>query len=219
MAPKKIFISRTITQESPIREVAKNAVITDVSLIQFSSLPFEVPQSDWIFFYSRNGVKYFFEDSNYELFPYTWACMSSGTAEELSKYVLDISFIGKGLPTQVSSDFQKMLGPNESVTFIRAENSIDSIKNIMNSNNATSIAVYNNQPKKNIPTDGFDILIFTSPMNVESWMDHNVYKEEIVIAIGETTASTLSKYKISKLLIAEEASENGIAKVLESILP
>lgn len=218
MGSKKIFVSRSLSQDSPIRKVASGGSIVDHSLIEFSAFPFEAPETDWVFFYSRNGVRFFFDQSNYELYPYMWACMSAGTADELSKYVMDISFVGEGAPQEVADAFNQIVAPTESVGYIRAENSIDSVRSIINSDQSVSIPVYSNVPSNNVPSDKFDVLVFTSPMNVNAWFSQREYKGERIITIGQTTAAAVTNHGISDMLIALEASEQGMADVLQSLI-
>ena len=215
---KRIFISRKLTSESRIRKIATGHYIKDQSLIQFSQLVFDPPESDWVFFYSRNAVRFFFEETNLELYPYQYACLSSGTAEELSKCVLDISFVGKGNPSEVAKQFQEVRKPNEPVCFIRANNSVDSIHNLIKSENTFSIPVYDNQPIEDIPVEDFDILIFTSPMNVDVWFSVNEYKDQTIIVIGNTTESAVKKYISKNIKVANQASEDAIAESLNELL-
>ena len=211
---KRIFISRKLASDSPIRKLANGHYIKDQSLIHFSPLDFEPPETDWVFFYSRNAVRFFFEGSNLELYPYQYACMSTGTAEELAKHVLDISFVGNGKPEEVTQLFQETRKQHEPVCFIRPNNSVDSVHNLLKSENTFSIPVYDNQPIEEIPTEDFDILIFTSPMNVDAWFRKNKYVDQAVIAIGKTTESAVRKFVDEEILVANEPSEYGISKLL-----
>lgn len=215
---KRIFVSRELTETSPILSAAKAHSIVGQSLITFSPLSFERPEADWVFFYSRNAVKYFFEADNYALYPYSWACMSEGTADELSKYVMDLHFVGKGKPYEVAEQFEEIRSQSEVACFIRAAHSIDSVKTLTNRESDFSIPVYNNVPVVELPADDFDILIFTSPMNVNCWYDAYEYSSQKVIAIGETTANALSRNGVADVLIAQEPSEKAIAVVLDQCL-
>jgi uroporphyrinogen-III synthase len=215
---KRIFISRSISHTSPIRNILGKNSIVDQSLIEFSPIAFEQPKADWIFFYSRKGVKYFFENGNYELYPYLWACLSSGTADELSQYVMDISFIGKGAPEDVATAYKEGIKPGSVTCFIRAKSSLDSVNKFIGNKADFSIPVYNNQPISNIPTQEFDIIIFTSPMSVDAWFKERNYKDERIISIGMTTANHLNTYGIKDLIISERPSEEAIAIALNQCL-
>lgn len=215
----RVFISRSLISSSPIRGIIADNLLVDKSLIQFSAIPFEVPKADWIFFYSRNGVKYFFEQGNYELYPYLWACLSAGTADELSHYVTDVSFIGNGSPDEVSEAFKNSITHGQVTCFVRAANSLDSIHNRLNHPNDFSLPVYENTPIDDIPNQEFDILIFTSPMNVDAWFAKRKHQGEKIISIGNTTADHLKiRYGINEVMIAAMPSEYSIAETLKSIL-
>ena len=58
--PIKIFISRALSEGSPIFDLSQELIVKDQSLISFNALRFDAPEADWIFFYSRNAVRYFF---------------------------------------------------------------------------------------------------------------------------------------------------------------
>lgn len=217
---KSVFISRPIQPSSPIRKIIGNNLLVAKSLIKFSALEFETPQADWIFFYSRNGVKYFFENGNYELYPYLWACLSTGTADELRNYITDdISFIGNGSPEQIANSYKTLVNAEQITCFVRAENSLDSIHKRIDHPNNFSIPVYSNSPIKDTPKQKFDILIFTSPMSADAWFKNNEYNNEKVISIGPTTADhLLNKYGVKNIIIAESPSELSIANCLISLL-
>ena len=216
---KRVFISRKLKPSSPIRDILGDNPFLDQSLIRFDKLDFEAPEADWIFFYSRNGVRYFFQDSNYELYPFLWACMNKGTADELSHYVTDISFVGNGTPEQVAQSFEDSLRKDQIVCFVRAQNSMDSVLKQLDGVDHFSIPVYTNEPIDDVPNQSFDILILTSPMNADAWFNANPYQDEQIISIGNTTADHLkNSIGISNVIIAEHPSEEAIARSLKQML-
>ncbi|MDF1697146.1 MAG: uroporphyrinogen-III synthase [Saprospiraceae bacterium] len=215
----RIFISRALKPDSPLLNIkGKKYTLLDRSLIEFSALDFSRPFADWIFFYSRNGVKYFFENDSYELYPYLWACMSHGTAEELSHYVTDISFVGTGSPEDVAKAYSKELDSNTITCYIRAKQSVDSVRQLINRKDDFSLPVYKNSLSQDVPDTPFDILLFTSPMNVDAWLNKRAYANEKVIAIGNTTAKQLEKHGIVDYIVAENPSEKSLAESLKTIL-
>jgi len=214
----KIFISRKLEADSPLIATAKNHSIHDESLINFSPIAFEEPEADWIFFYSRNGVKYFFEQGNYELYPYKWACMSQGTAEELSQYVIDNVFIGDGQPHDVARQFSIERQDHETTCFVRANHSLDSVNVQLAHKNDFSIPVYDNISKTEITKEDFDILVFTSPMNVNAWFSERKNQDEVYIAIGQTTKKALLEKGVDNILIPEKPLEKSIAILLQNVI-
>ncbi len=64
---KNIFISRELTPESDFCTTLADVKckIFDLGLIDFELVHFEVlPECDWIFFYSKAGIDYFFQNMN-----------------------------------------------------------------------------------------------------------------------------------------------------------
>ena len=60
---KKIFISKKLDSSSIFKTKLENAgfEVWGESLLQLELIPFEkIPSVDWIFFYSQNGVQFFF---------------------------------------------------------------------------------------------------------------------------------------------------------------
>ena len=213
---KRIFVSRDLSASSPIRDIGQGHHLVAQSLIEFGAKDFEPPKADWIFFYSRKGVKYFFEKGNFALYPYLWACLGEGTADELSHYITDISFIGEGDPEKVADDFQNILASDDVTCYIRAENSIDSVRKRIDRPDDFSIPVYSNTPSIKIPKEKFDILIFTSPLNVDAWFGQNPYQNEQIISIGSTTEAHLNdRYGINDVLVATTPTEESMAQCLE----
>ena len=75
-----------------------------------------------------------------------------------------------------------------------------------------------NTPSQNVPDGEFDVLIFTSPMNVQTWFDQRKYLGEKIMAIGNTTAFKLYEIGIKAVITAAESSEKGIAKTLSTLI-
>ncbi len=122
---KKVFITRELSPESPLRQLLEpqGFVITGRSLIDFSAMNFVLPPAfDWVFFYSAQGVRFFFEGleksgialpENVRL-----GAIGSGTARLLEK----ADFIGDGTSEATAAAFAK-LAAGQRVLFPRAENS------------------------------------------------------------------------------------------------
>jgi uroporphyrinogen-III synthase len=102
---------------------------------------------------------------------------------------------------------------------VSAENSLDSIRKLINQAKDFSIPVYRNVPVREIPDAQFDILIFTSPMNTDIWFDNRTYQGEKIISIGPTTADHLkTTHKIENIVVAENPSEASLAECLRKLL-
>jgi len=215
----KILITRSLEDNSLIRAVAQGHELIAQSLIDITPIPFDAPAADWIFFYSRNGVQHFFEQGNYELIPYKWACMSSGTAERLSEYVLDEPFVGDGDPMSVAKSFTEVRSFEEQVCFVRAQQSMDSVRKLIDHPSDFSLAVYDNKPIDPVQQIDADIILATSPLNFKTWARANTYRNQPIIAIGHTTATAIREIlPEGEIVIAKQASIASMADELKAML-
>jgi len=215
---KSVFITRNLAAESEFRQTleAKGFIVEGKSLIDFKAVKFElIPPTDWIFFYSKKGVKYFFEGisdkadfSNRQL-----ACMGKGTKVALETLGKSADFEGKGTPNEIAAAFLK-LAKNQSVLFPRARTSRQSIQKILGNHIISyDLVVYINEPKTDCHMSNNNLLVFTSPLNVEAYFYQNRLKpHQRIVAIGETTAKALRKLGYCEITIAGQPTEKAMAQ-------
>ena len=223
----KIFISRYLRSTSPFKmELADfDMEIIGQSLIQFTPTPFEtIPVVDWIFFYSKNGVKFFLETFTAHMFlrilaeenlPIKWATMGKGTAEALEKHQIQPDFVGTGHPKATALAFGTTAN-QQKVLFPRAKNSKQSIQNLLAAQlNVLDLVVYENAIKPSFSIPYCDILVFTSPLNVHAYFQkYPIQTKQKIIAIGKTTETTLKKLGLLNVIIAPQPSEKGLAEAV-----
>ena len=216
---KKVFISRELTDDSIFLKklTAAGYEVHGETLLTFSPTPFHIPSSEWLFFYSQKGVQFFFEQylkiKNEVVTPFPYKCAAFGpaTAGAIRAFEITPYFIGSGKAASTAKHFQQRVG-NDNVCFVRAKKSRRSVQEILKEKiNARDLIVYNNEYKTDFSLPDFDILVFTSPMNAHAYFDkHELQKNQVVIAIGDTTSSVLKELgvdcKVSKL-----PSEEGLA--------
>lgn len=217
-----IFISRKLTPASIFKKDLEAAgfEIHGKSLIKFSAVALsKIPKSEWIFFYSKNAVKYFFEGlkkANRRIPKNVkWAAIGTGTGQVLSKKIDRIHFTGSGNTLETSTEFLK-LARGETVLFPRAKNSRKTIQRLLeNTINDKEIIVYKNEPLSSINIPNCDLLVFTSPMNVKTYFSKmQLFNHQQVFAIGRTTAKTLVSIGIEDFKVAEEPSEAALVKAI-----
>ena len=133
----KVFITRNLAPDSLLKSrlEASQISLTGISLIAFQPCFFPpLPLVDWLFFYSKNGVKYFFEQTNSPLSSdVKIAAMGAGTAKVVPQYGYTPDFIGKGTPHAISIDFQKIAN-GQTVAFLRAKHSKMTIQKTLKNN-------------------------------------------------------------------------------------
>jgi len=190
------------------------------SLIDFTIIPIEeFPDFPWIFFYSRNAVKYFFEqainqDKKFE--DVHFAVMGTGSQKALTALGFKAEFVGKGAPQKIAKDFFQLI-VSQKVLFIRAKQSQQSIESFLVEKQYESIAVYDNIAKKDAEIPATDICILTSPLNATSYFSGDQEKSEILISMGSTTHMHILEHHHRDSLIPEESNEKALLQCIKGI--
>ncbi len=234
----KIFISRALSPESLFKSKleAADLEVHGESLIQFDPVPFqEVPPCDWVFFYSRNAVRFYFAGLQNPDFwkgkklrqgparrekPVKYAAYGSATAAYLTKHhQVKVQFIGSAKPSATAQSLMTMAA-GERILFPCAKHSLHSLyKYIRYKTDATKLVVYDNRIRDEFDLPTCDILVFTSPLNAQAYFGKYQWKKkQKVLAIGRTTAGALKKLGITKVAVAKKAKEEALAElVLEQL--
>lgn len=213
----KVFISRELRKDSPLLDLGQ-IKITDQSLLSFTPVPFsDLPDSDWIFFYSQQGVIHFFEQWQ-ETIQAKLAAFGPKTGSLLREYGYPVTFIGDGIAENTAKAFS-LLCKGQKVLFVRARNSRKSLQHQLRKYcDIGDLVVYDNEKKAEVKIPDCNALIFTSPLNAQSYFERNdKSNEQIIIAIGDTTRQTLLGLGVSDILVPEKPSEESIAKLLTEI--
>lgn len=223
MKVRSVTISRNTFPNSPIRKFCEDRSLHlyDQSFIDFEAIPFDtIPQSEWLFFYSKKGATYFFDQwrgKPSEILQKI-GCMGVPTANVVqAKLHREVNFIGSGTTEEIAEQLLQQYP--KSITFIRADNSLKSIQTIVqDKTKCLDLVVYRSYIIPDLIIPSSDIVIFTSPLNVESFFkDHNLNDVQYVIAIGSTTKSVLQNYYKGVIHIPKEASEIEIVNLLQEI--
>ena len=218
----RVFISRKLERDSAFRQLLLpyGVEIVDVSLVAFQGLPFgQLPVVDYWFFYSKNGVKFFFEQYPHRKNLPKIAAIGKGTAAFLeANYQLKANWIGDGHPERTAKAFAEV-AQGTKVLFLQARNSKQSVqKHLLDQVLAEDLVVYDNRIKTNFDIPNVEILVFTSPMNVKAYFTKYPYQEQAIICIGQTTAKAIQRCQIENYLVAAEPSEAAMAKACAQLL-
>ncbi len=197
---KNIFISREKKPHDRFSSVleAHGFQVDSVPLIEIKPLDFNVSENfDWVFFSSKNAVKYFFEKKPMLSDKIRFGVIGSATAFELRKFGKRAEFIGQSTDTKlIGKQFSARVGKAR-VLFPTAKESKRSIQNQLTTREAAiDLPVYETLTHTKKLEKKYDILVFTSPSNVEAFFGGgNRITDEKVIAMGEATAHTIYKNK------------------------
>lgn len=221
-ALKRIFISRDLTPDSTFQALLEGqAILQAQSLISFEEVPIQqLPVCDWLFFYSKKGLDFGWA-SLQQLVPFPKvAVLGPASGKHLKhKFGKVADFVGTGEPITTAAAFSKA-AKGQQVCFVRAKNSQQSIAQLLGEQvQATSLVVYTNVAKTSLSIPFCDILVFTSPLNAQTYYQHYVAKkDQTVIAIGQTTANALDSLGITTVIMASTPHESALANCCLSLL-
>jgi uroporphyrinogen-III synthase len=211
-----IFISRSLNDNSPFLKLKNDGHdIIDQSLIDITPVHIEdYPTTEWIFFYSANGVKYFFESQEYST-KYQYGVIGTGTANTFYSVTgRSPKYTGNGIPKDIAENFITY-ERGQSILFVKAQNSKDSVKNLLLDDMVCEdLIVYGNVMKSDFYIPTCDHLIFTSPMNVEAYLSKYAYLGEQLYAIGQGTADSILSLCGTEAKVSKTTSEYGLYELV-----
>jgi uroporphyrinogen-III synthase len=190
----KVFISRDIDENSLFLKLSElGHTLIAKSLIEIERIPFTaVPASDWIFFYSKNGIHHFFEQLNElrkeNLAHLRYGVMGEGSAQYLKKYIGRNPDFVSDTDIEASKRKFELMTQGLRILFVKAADSRASFESFVGSQFKASLIVYSNVCSKSINIPYCNILVFTSPLNAQTYYSTYPYDaSQKVISIGKTT--------------------------------
>ena len=200
--PSSVFITRDLDENSYLaRYLAKYNIQIDArSLIKiFPTInkldSFILKRADWIFFNSKNAIDHFFKLEPYILKKTKLAVLGRGSEDALRKYdrVADFSGDNLGIKTEdIAKEFAKLVD-GQTVFIPRAKDSLMSIQNALTENTQViDMPIYETVLEEEVDKTNADVLIFTSPSNVEAYFRENLMDPgQKIICIGHSTAKAI----------------------------
>ena len=213
-----IFISRELSSSSAFRKFEIEGVpVIGESLIKIEAAVIDIyPKTDWIFFYSSNGVKHFFDSQEHST-DNQYAVMGPATANVFYKITgHSPKYTGNGIPKDVADNFITYES-GKSVLFIKAENSKDSVRQlVLNLMDTYELIAYHNTIRIDIYLQPCNHLVFTSPMNVEGYFNTYSYRGEQLYAIGQSTADKIKSITGCIAKIPDTPSEYALYSLVSA---
>lgn len=220
--PSKVFISREVGEHSYFRlALAKHDIeIEGRSLIRTFPIvnkldAFVLKHIDWIFFSSRNGVEYFFKLKPQLSKKTRFGVVGRGSEETLRKFGHVADFVGEsGDTVEIGRDFA-LLASGQTILFPRAQDSLQSIqKQLDASSKIVDLPIYETVVEENTAGSSADVLVFTSPSNVDAYFAGNLLEPgQQVIAIGASTGKKLEEMEVTYVL-PYSPDEIGLAEAV-----
>lgn len=177
------------------------------SLIGFQAVPFEVIRPfDVVFFTSPRSFDFFTAQFSLSR-DAEIACIGEETKKHIKKAGFSVSFYGveAGKPERVALELKAWLN-DKHVLIPQSTRSNKSIEAILDVHQFTPLVVYKTILKPQIIPE-VSVYVFTSPSNVESFLQKNtISKSAQVIAWGETTNQFLLKNEIFSLKVLNQST-------------
>jgi hydroxymethylbilane synthase len=195
--------------------------VTCHSLTRFEKIPFKgIPDCDWIFFSSRNCVKYFFAQN--PTIPATVKIGSIGgaTAEALVKRGITADFTGEGPDTvAIGKTFAAHVLPASKVLFPQSTASYRTVqKQFDDQSQVIDMVVYDTIENEEAEIPDADIVVLTSPSNaILYFRKKKVLPDQVFIPMGNSTADILKEYGISNYVLPWNTSEMALADAVMSL--
>ena len=217
-----VLITRDLQENSFFKNVLEGNgyKVEGVSFIETKKIAVkDVKHTDWIFFASSNAVDHFFEQ-NPELKPKTkFGVIGKSTEQTLKKHNRNAAFVGSVADTKaVGKKFAKAAG-EETVLFPQAKGGLRTIQQqFEDQSKLTDLAVYETTKKENAKMPDAEIIVFTSPSNVQSFFEKGkIIPTQKVIAIGKSTEKKLQEYGVENPLLPASFDEVGLAEAVFGI--
>ena len=223
--PAKVFISREVGEQNYFRRALEknNIEIEGRSLIRTFPIvtvldPFYLKYIDWVFFSSRNGVEYFFKLKPVLPKDVKFGVVGRGSEDALRKCGFAADYVGEsGDITEVAEEFAELVKA-QVVLFPRAQDSLLTIqKSLAEDTKVVDLPIYETVIEEDIDHTYADVLIFTSPSNVDAYFTDNLLDPgQKVIAIGSSTGKKFDEMGVTYTL-PYSPDEIGLAEAVFGI--
>lgn len=222
--PAQVFITRDVDENSYFyRAMAKHGIGVDSrSLIRIFPIinkldPFILKYVDWIFFTSKNSIENFFNLDPRLSKRTKFAVIGRGSEETLRQYGYAPDFSGEqqGINMkEIANEFSK-IASGTTVLIPRAKDSLETIQKALDADTKViNLPVYQTHIDTNVSKSNAEVLIFTSPSNVEAYfVDNLVEPEQKIICIGYSTGKKIEELGLSYTL-PYSPDEIGLAEAV-----
>lgn len=216
-----ILVTRSLEDSSSIMKLTSTMAINieGLSLIEFEAVEFEIPDTEWLYFYSKTAVKHFL--AKCALSHYKVASFGQETGKYISRYA-PVAFQSNA-DTATAIDQINRDDLASKMTFVCGEQSLRSVQKAL-AVKTQELIVYNQKIKEDLALSNYDIAVMTSPLNVKSFFQ-NGGKAERYVAIGKTTATALMGYDAAygsgyhlNPKVAEKPSEEYLTKAIREVI-
>lgn len=222
--PASVFISRDLADTSYFRRaLEKHRISIEArSLIRiFPTInkldPYILKHVKWVFFSSKNGIENFFNLQPRLSKHIQFAVIGRGSEEALRRQGYTPAFSGEaeGVDLQKIGAVFSKIADGTTVLFPQAKGSLRTIQQYLTPNtHVIDLPVYETVIEDHAERSGAEVLIFTSPTNVEAYFQRNLLEPgQQLISIGNSTGKKLAEFGLTYTL-PYSPDEIGLAEAV-----
>ena len=216
---KSVLITKELF-EVPLLEkfCAKNKMdLIANSFIRFSLVQAEIPVNiEAVFFGSKRAVEFFLLQSDLPV-SCKVACIGETTKNYIENLGIEVDFCGSkaGDPEFVAQELKEWLGKRK-LHIALSDQSNRSMSKLLPEYQVDEFIVYQTISDPKPMPDAPDLIIFTSPSNLNGFLVENqISSRSKVIAWGKTTEKALNAVNIHPDLVLQQATESELIEILQ----
>lgn len=216
--PASVFITRDLRKRDYFANVltGNGYTVKGKALIEIKKVSIKgLPSAEWVFFASKNAVRYFFEQCP-EADKFKYAAVGKATSAELRKFGKQADFIGYSVDTKLTGKQFAATVKDSTVLFPQAKGSMRTIQQqFANSKQVIDMVVYETIKNNMEEIPNAEILVFTSPSNVEAFFEKNkINPGQKVVAMGDATANLLKRFGVKRYSMPASFDDIGLAQAV-----
>lgn len=222
--PASVFITREISETSYFKRAmdVNGITVEGRSLIRTFPMinkldPYILRDIDWIFFSSKNAIEYFFQLDPQLSKKTRFGVLGRASEETLRRFGKVAHFNGEeeGIDTtEIAKEFAGIASGTK-VLFPGAKGSLRSIQQMLSSETKViDLPIYETVLEDNVEQTMAEVLIFTSPSNVDAYFENNLLEpEQKVVCIGRSTGKKFDEMGV-KYTLPYSPDEIGLAEAI-----
>lgn len=222
--PQNIFITRNLTESSYLRRALEkhHIAIEDRSLIKtFPTInkvdSYIFKHVNWIFFSSKNAIEYFFKLEPILPKKVKFGVLGRGSEDTLRRFGKIADFNGEveGIDTSDIAEKFAVVANGSTVLFPAAKDSLRTVQQVLSiETKIIELPVYETVLEEEVEKSYAQVLIFTSPSNVEAYFQNNLLEPgQKVICIGKSTGKKFDEMGVEYTL-PYSPDEIGLAEAV-----
>ncbi len=199
---QSVFVSRNIKAGTYFWDVLEKNGLTVVanSLTRFEQVPYDtIPSTDWIFFSSKNCVKYFFAQQPTLAEGVKFGTIGGATAIALKQEGIVADYTGASTDTEaIGKEFAQqtkgstVLFPQSTASYRTIQKQFDDQARVYD------LIAYDTVENEQARVPETDVIVLTSPSNAILYLrQRTIAPHQKVIAMGKSTAKVLEEHGIT----------------------